>query len=428
MRILFTHKNFPAQFRHMAEHFGSNPDNEVVFATANPRPEWKIPGVKKAVFAPVPGTKENNHSLTRGFDEAARFGMGLLETCHNLKSQGFVPDIVVGHSGWGQTMFLRDVFPETPFLGYYEWFYNAHGPEITFDGRERSPKEKAMIRMRNTAILHDLAACAGGICPTQWQKSQLPRDFQHKIVRVHDGINTRYFAPAQAPTLPELPGVDLSGAEEVLTYCSRGLEPYRGFPQFYEALPAILAERPDCHVLIVGEDRVCYSPRLPDGQTYKELLTRKVKVDESRVHFTGPLPYGQYRQVLQASSVHVYLTWPFVLSWSFLEAMSCGCLIVGSDTEPVREVLQHKHNGLLTDFHSSERIAGDVIKALENREKLSELRANARRTVLEGYCLSKTLPAQINLLNRLAEAGPGAGIDIRRSAHQHQLASTPLHG
>jgi len=414
MRVLFTHKNFPAQFRHMAEHLGRKPENEVIFATTNPRPEWDIQGVKKVVFSQSPAHNGSPHPLIRGFDDAVRYGSGLLSVCRELKTKGFVPDILVGHSGWGQTMFLRDIFPHTPFLAYYEWFYNADGPEITFDGRKRQESERAMIRMRNSAILHDLVSCAGGISPTRWQKSQFPPEFQHRIAQIHDGINTQYFAPAQKQKLPDIPGVALSGASELLTYCSRGLEPYRGFPQFYQALPQILGERPGCHVLIVGEDRVCYSQKLPDGQTYKELLTTQVKVDENRVHFTGPLPYGLYKQVLQASSVHLYLTWPFVLSWSFLEAMACGCLIVGSDTPPVKEALEHGHNGLLTDFASPDKIAEDVVAALRDKDKLAPLRTRARQTILDRYCLSKTLPRQMELLHKVAEAGPSARIDVSR--------------
>ncbi|WP_147820578.1 glycosyltransferase [Salidesulfovibrio onnuriiensis] len=414
MRILFTHKNFPAQFRHMAEHLGKDPNNEIIFATTNPRLEWDIPGVKKAVFTQSPASGQALSPMQQTHDEAVRYGTGLLAACRNLKKQGFEPDIVVGHSGWGQTLFLRDIFPRAPFLAYYEWYYNADGPEITFDGRERSDSEKALIRMRNTAILHDLTSCAGGISPTLWQKSQFPQEFRHKIAQIHDGINTNYFAPAPEMALPDLPRVDLSGATELLTYCSRGLEPYRGFPQFYRALPHILRERPGCHVLIVGEDRICYSPRLPNGQTYKQKLTGEVQVDESRVHFTGPLPYGQYKQVLQASSVHVYLTWPFVLSWSFLEAMSCGCLIVGSDTAPVREVLAHGYNGLLTDFHSHEQIARDVVATLKSREKLKALRTRARQTIVDRYCLTRTLPRQLDLLRKVAEAGPRARINVEQ--------------
>ena len=192
----------------------------------------------------------------------------------------------------------------------------------------------------------------------------------------------------------------------MVTYCARGLEPYRGFPQFYEALPAILDARPECHVLIVGEDRTCYSPRLPNNASYKTCMQQKINLDQSRVHFTGPLPYGLYKQVLQASSAHVYLTWPFVLSWSLLEAMSCGCLVVASDTEPVREVIRFGENGLKTDFHSPEKIAKATLEALTRQAELTPLRQAARQTILDRYCLKKCLPVHVDILTKLAQKGP----------------------
>lgn len=410
MRVLITHNNFPAQFRHIAEYLGRTPGHQVVFATKTPREEWVINGVNKAVFTPDGELTEHSYGLGRNFEDGIRHGVGMVRLCNGLKKQGFIPDVIIGHSGWGQTMFLRDVFPETPFIGYYEWYYSANSPETTFDKRKRSDGELAQLRLRNTAILHDLVSCRVGLTPTGWQRSQFPVEFQSKLIQAHDGINTQYFSPANGGKLPidqlDLPHTDLTGAEELITYCSRGLEPYRGFPQFYEALPAILEERPKAHVLIVGEDRVCYSPKLPDGKSYKEQMQEQVKVDTKRVHFTGPLPYGQYRQVLQASSAHVYLTWPFVLSWSFLEAMSCGCLVIGSNTEPVREVLRHRENGLLTDFHSPDKIAKTTIFALKRQEKLMDLRKNARQTVLDKYCLSKCLPVHLNILAQAAKDGP----------------------
>ena len=410
MRLLVTHNNFPAQFRHICEYLGRTPGNQVVFATKTPREEWVIPGVDKAIFKPDGEPGDGAYRPGRTVEETTRHGIGMLRMLTALKKKGFVPDVILGHSGWGQTMFLRDVYPDTPFVAYFEWYYNADGREATFEGNRKNESDRAMLRLRNTAILHDLASCRLGISPTNWQRAQFPVEFQSKIVQAHDGINTRYFAPLDDGLLPldklDLPGVDLTGAKELVTYCSRGLEPYRGFPQFYDALPAILDERPDCHVLIVGDDRVCYSPRLPDGDSYKKQALARTKVDEKRVHFTGTMPYGKYKQVLLASSAHVYLTWPFVLSWSFLEAMACGCLLVGSNTDPVREVLVHKENGLLTDFHDPAKIARSVIFALKHQDKLADLRRSARRTVLERYCLSKCLPLHLRLLDEVAKDGP----------------------
>lgn len=411
MRILLTHNNFPAQFRHLCEYLGRRKDIQVVFATKTPRREWEIPGVTKAVFSVPELPQQNRHPLVTPFADSVHHGTAMLRLGMELKSRGFIPDVILGHSGWGQTLYLRDVFPDTPFIGYFEWYYNAFSPETLFDGQSRSEGELARLRTRNTAILHDLVSCRAGVTPTAWQRSQFPVEFQNKLVQTHDGIDTQYFTPHPGGRLPiqdlELPGTDLTGAKELVTYCSRGMEPYRGFPQFYEALPAILDARPDCHVVIAGEDRVCYSPRLPEGDSYVKRMREKVKVDEKRVHFTGPLPYGKYKEVLLASNAHVYLSWPFVLSWSMLEAMACGCLIIGSDTEPVTEVIQHGENGLLTSFHSPETIAADVIDALAHADELETVRQNARQTILNKYCLSKCLPLHLDLIFQTAKDGPG---------------------
>ncbi|BCS87842.1 glycosyltransferase [Pseudodesulfovibrio sediminis] len=411
MRVLIAHNNFPAQFRHIAEFLGHRKDTQVVFATKTLRREWHIPGITKAVFTPAKADTEQVHPLARTVDVNIRDGAAMIKLCQELKRRGFIPDVILGHSGWGQTLFLRDVFPDAPLISYFEWYYNADSPETLFDGKPRSDLRLAQLRTRNTPILHDLVSCDMGITPTAWQREQFPQEFQSKITPIHDGINTKYFAPLPDGPLPiselNLPNTDLTGAKELVTYCSRGMEPYRGFPQFYESLPAILDARPDCHVLIVGEDRICYSPHPQEGQcqSYVELMKSKVDLDESRVHFTGPLPYGKYKQVLHASSAHVYLTWPFVLSWSMLEAMSCGCLLVASDTEPVREVIRDNENGLLVDFHSPENIAATTIDALKRQEELTPIRQNARQTILDTYCLTKCLPVHLNFLIQAATNG-----------------------
>ncbi|MBP2628369.1 MAG: glycosyltransferase, partial [Firmicutes bacterium] len=246
--------------------------------------------------------------------------------------------------------------------------------------------------------------CDRGVSPTYYQRSQFPPELQQKISVLHDGVNSDFFQP-KADTKLVLPNInlDLSDVEEIVTYVGRGMEPYRGFPQFMEAVDILLKRRPKCHVVIVGADRVAYGKALPDGKTYKELMLEKFDIDLMRVHFTGLLPYNQYRQVLQASSVHVYLTRPFVLSWSMLEAMSAGCLLVASDTAPVKEVIKDGENGLLADFFSPAQIAARVEEALTNPDRMAGIRQRARQTILDNYALSKLLPQQIALLQQVIE-------------------------
>lgn len=249
----------------------------------------------------------------------------------------------------------------------------------------------------------DLGHCDWGISPTYWQRSQFPEVFQPRITALHDGVDTDYFVPKPGAklVLPDK-NLDLSHVDELVTYVARGMEPYRGFPQFIETLGILLERRPNVHAVIVGENRVCYGKAAPQGTTYKDMMLEKVPLDMSRVHFTGGLPYGQYLQVIQASSVHVYLTRPFVLSWSMIEAMSTGCLVLGSDTEPVREVIEDGKNGLLVDFFSPAKIADRIEEVLDHPDRYAELRRNARQTVLDRYCHAKLLPQHIKLMEAVA--------------------------
>lgn len=401
MRLLLLHPNFPAQFRHVAAALGRDPGNKVVFGTKTERPEWNIPGVAKAVYKDPGKVSDKSHKLAAPYEEAVLQGEAVYKMLAGLKSKGFRPDLIYGHSGWGTTLYVKEVFPETPLLCYFEWFYDPFGADANFDPQPRTEKPRnrppALIRTRNAPILNDLWTCDRGVCPTNWQKSQFPREYRGKLEVIHDGIDTDYFAPDQKAGF-EHEGLDLSGAEEVVTYTARGMEPYRGFPQFMEAAKIVMDRRKGCHVVIAGSDRVCYGSPPPDGKSWKQIMLERLELDNGRLHFVGSLPYGKYRRLLQRSTVHVYLTRPFVLSWSAIEAMSCGCAMVVSDTPPVREAFVHRENGLYADFYSSEEIAGRLIEVLEDRDLAAKLRENARRTAVESYSLKKLLPAHLAVM------------------------------
>jgi glycosyltransferase involved in cell wall biosynthesis len=402
MRVLFLHPNFPAQYRHVATVLGHDPKNQVVFGTKNERPEWKIPGVKKALFNPSRDPHPGTHHYVRPLESAVLYGQAVFRMADQLKEQGFVPDVICGHSGWGPTLFVKDAFPGVPLLCYFEWFYHAYGSDANFDPSDPlSIDDVARIRIKNAPILVDLYSCDWGLSPTYWQRSQFPPEFQSKISVMHDGVDTDYFKPNPGAKLV-LPNLDLSHVDELVTYVARGMEPYRGFPEFIESVAYIQERRPNCHVVVVGSDRVCYGKSLPDGKSYKEHMLEKVPLDLSRVHFVGALPYGQYLKVIQASQAHIYLTRPFVLSWSMIESLSTGCLVIGSDTQPVREVIEHGKNGLLADFFSPQEIADRVDEVMDHPDRMAELRKNARQTVLERYALKDLVFRHIQLIEDVA--------------------------
>jgi glycosyltransferase involved in cell wall biosynthesis len=406
MRILFLHSNFPAQFRHIAAALAKNSQHQVIFGTKQAK--GSLPGVHKVLYRVSRSAHPQTHHYVRSLEEAVLEGQAVYRMAQALKTQGFIPDVVYGHSGWGTTLFIKDLFPQAKLYNYFEWFYHAHGSDADFDPNEPLGADaEARIRMKNAPILMDLASCDRGISPTHWQQQQLPAEFHPKLNVRHDGIDTTFFRPNPRAklVLPSI-GLDLSQVDEIVTYATRGMEPYRGFPQFMESVALIQQRCPNCHVVVVGADRVAYGKPLPNGKTYKQLMLEKLPLDLSRLHFTGSLPYHQYCQVLQGSSAHIYLTRPFVLSWSMLEAMSCGCLVIASNTPPVAEVIQDGKNGLLVNFFSPEAIANRVDEVFGHCDRLANLRNSARQTILKDYDLATLLPQQIQgLLEGLPELG-----------------------
>ncbi|HAA30179.1 MAG TPA: group 1 glycosyl transferase, partial [Cyanobacteria bacterium UBA8553] len=329
-----------------------------------------------------------------------------------------------GHSGWGPTLLMKDIFPKAKLLCYFEWFYHAHGSDADFDPTEPlTADDEARIRLKNAPILMDLYSCDRGLSPTYWQHQQFPPEYRSKITVRHDGIDTDFFCPKLGAklVLPRI-NLDLSHAKELVTYVARGMEPYRGFPQFMEAVALLQQRRPECHVVIVGENRVAYGKTLPDGKTYKEEILKKFALDLDRIHFTGWLPYSEYLQVLQASSAHVYLTRPFVLSWSMLESLSAGCLVVGSRTAPVTEVIEDGVNGLLADFFSPQEICDRLEEALKHPEQMAAIRVKARETIQQRYDLSQLLPKHLQWIQQ--QDDKGNLIYLREVTKIDQIVST----
>jgi glycosyltransferase involved in cell wall biosynthesis len=404
MKILFVHQNFPGQYLHLASHLARQPEHQVVFITQ--RREADLPGVRKIVYQPHREVTLGQHRYLRDVEAGVLNAQAVARVALELKQSGFTPEVMVGHNGWGEIWYLKEVFPRAPLLGYFEFFYRLKGGDVGFDPSEPpSFDTAARLRTKNAGNLLGLEAADGGLCPSVWQKSTYPSIYHARLHVVHEGIDTDQVVPDSTARL-RLPGtsLELAAGGEVVTYVARNLEPYRGFPSFMRSLPAILSVRPKAQVLIVGGDEVSYGARLPDGQSYRQQLLDELgdTLDISRVHFLGKVPYPVFLKVLQISRVHVYLTYPFVLSWSMLEAMAAECLIVGSRTAPVEEVIRDGENGVLVDFFSPQAIAGQVIEALSDPARFTALRQQARQTIIEGYDLKRIcLPRQLALIAAL---------------------------
>ncbi|MGA1264300.1 MAG: glycosyltransferase [Prochlorothrix sp.] len=429
MNILFLHRNFPAQFRHLATQLAQDPKNRVVFLTK--RPEGELKGVEKYLYSVTRNVSPQTHRYVRPLEEAVNDGQGAWRVAYQLQKQGgFEPDVIYAHVGWGPGLFLLDLFPKARYLGFFEWYYHARGSDADFDPADPLDEDNvARIRVKNAPILLELAHCAGGVVPTQWQCQQFPQEFHSKLKVLHDGIDTSFFQPQPGfrlkwdalveppatapiagvpltPTIENMPhfwsqSLDLGDCAELITYVARGMEPYRGFPQFMAAVAQVLQRRSTAQVLIVGEDRVAYGKTLTNGKTYAQQSLETLNLPETvrnRLHFAGHIPYDRLRQVYQASAVHVYLTRPFVLSWSMLEAMACGAVVLGSRTAPVEEVIEDGVNGFLVDFFEVGTIADRIEDLLDRQAELEPVRQRARETICDRYDLAKLLPEHLRWL------------------------------
>ena len=401
MKILFIHQNCPGQYKNLARVLTRNPNNQVVFITKPNKPQ--LPGVRKIEYVPKREPSSNIHPYVIPLEDGVLHGQAVARVAMDLKSQGFMPDIICAHVGWGEALYVKDIWPRTPLLGYFEYYYHPFGTDVHFDPQQ-TPNINTICRVRtkNALQLLNLEAADWGISPTRWQWQLFPELFRNKISIIHDGIDTATVVPNPTATISLGDSLTLKAGDEVVTYVARNLEPHRGFPSFMRAAELILKRRPQCHILVIGGDDVSYGARPKDG-TYREQMLKEVNLDQSRIHFLGRVPYSRFLQVLQVSAAHIYLTVPFVLSWSVLEAMAAECLVIGSNTKPVIEVIEDRQNGLLVDFFSYQMIADRVDEVLDHPDRMRSIRRQARRTIVERYALDICLPKHLQLITTLVK-------------------------
>jgi len=393
MRILIIHQNFPGQFRHVAKEWSQ-------------RPGWQVVGIGRDTAPGLPDTPDlkliryktsrpvgtNQHHYLRKMEEAVLHGQAVARVLLDLKRQGFTPDVILAHPGWGETLYAKDVFPGARLVHFAEWYYNAEGADIGFDPEfPVTFDDRARIRSWNALHLLNLENCDAAISPTHWQKAQHPVAYRDKITVAHEGIDTESLGPDSTAQFKLPSGHVIKAGDPVITYVARNLEPYRGFHNFMRALPLIQQEHKACHTVIVGGDDISYGSRPKDAANWREKMLQELghKLDPTRTHFLGKVPYVDYKRILQTSAAHVYLTYPFVLSWSMLEAMAIGCFVVGSKTPPVQEVLTDRQSGHLVNQFSGRAIRDASLAGLVSRH--APIRAAARTNVQYTFNLNTGL-------------------------------------
>ncbi|MBC2776022.1 glycosyltransferase family 4 protein [Parasphingopyxis marina] len=392
MKILFIHQNMPGQFKYLAPELAKNPNNTIAFLTK--REDVTIPNVLKLQYKEPKPSSVQTHQYLHRLENAVRYGQQVARGLIELQRKDFVPDLIIAHPGWGEALYCKDVFPAVPLINYCEFFYRGRGLDVDFDPEMPADIDSiCRTRTRSSGLLLSLEACDIGVSPTEWQKSTHPEPYLDRIRVIFDGIDTDRLAPNSEASIALGDGRRLTREDKVLTFVARNLEPYRGYHILARAIPEIQRLQPEAHLVIVGGDEVSYGapPQNERFETWREQMDAEVEYDASRVHFLGRVPYARYMAILQSSRAHIYLTYPFVLSWSCFEAMACGVPIIGSRTAPVEEVVTHEEQGLLFDFFDPEELARQADILLKDPGLAAELGANARSRIVERYSLPDAL-------------------------------------
>lgn len=405
MNFLFVHQNMPGQYRELVQWLASQSEHEIVFLTQRKAPPV-FKGVKSVIYKPHHKAAEKSYGLAKTWENATGSGFGAAEAAGKLRDSGFTPDIIIGHIGWGELTFIKEIYPDVPVIGFFEYFYSTNGGPVGFDPESPVSEHAPYLMAAHNAVpLVNIEVVDLGHCPTYWQRDRFPTSFHDRMYVCHDGISTEKLLPdADASITLGRFGRPMTKDDEIVTFMSRNLETTRGFHQFMRALPKIQAERPNARFIVIGGNDVSYGGKSKHPGGLRAQMEAEVgdRVDWERVHFLGQVPFEDYKKIIQISSCHIYLTMPFVLSWSLLESMSMEATVVASNVAPVREAITHGETGLLVDFFDPDALAMQVSDVLKNPKNYSHIGPNARNHIVKKYdFLSVCLPEHLRQINAL---------------------------
>ncbi len=404
MHVLFVHKNFPAQFGHIARYLIKDHGFQCSFVSE--LPPANVEGIRRIQYKVKGAATKETHYCSRTFENTVWHTHGVYEAMKAQKN--LRPDLVLGHSGFGSTLMLADLY-SCPIINFFEYYYHSKNSDLDFR-TEFPPTELNILRSRcrNAMILLDLQTCSAGYCPTEWQRSLFPQEYQYKVDTIFDGVD-RNFWYRRENTPRRVGNREIPAGTRIVTYCSRGFESMRGFDIFMKVAKRICEARKDVVFVCVGSDRVCYGGDLNYTKTksYREWVLKQDKYDMDRFIFTGQIPPSQLADIFSMGDLHIYLTVPFVLSWSLMDSLSCGATVLASDTAPVREVIQHEKNGLLAGFYDIDGLTEQALRVLDDPPAFRKLGVAGINLIEEKYSLAKMLPKMLNLYERVVSGkGP----------------------
>lgn len=403
MKYLFIHQKFPGQYRHIIKYLASQDNNQIIALGIEELQEEMPNNVQYLRYGINRGNTEGIHQWLLEIDSKIIRAEACTNAAYKLKKGGFEPDIICAHPGWGEALFIKEIWPHIPLLSYQEFYYNTTGFDFGFDKRNEIPswEEKARVKMKNTNPLLMLDISDWNVSPTKFQRCTFPQIYQERISVIHDGIDTDRLKPMNTNAKMIMPnGKILEQKNKIITFVNRSLEPYRGIETLIKAIPYIQEKDNEAELVIIGDERGSSYGASPKEGTWKDRYLNDISghYSKSKVHFVGHLDYNEYIALLQMSSCHIYLTYPFVLSWSMLEAMSTGLCVIGSRTSPVTEIINNGENGIITDFFDSKELANNIIEVLANEELRRCMGSRARNKIIDEYSIKVCLPKQLALI------------------------------
>lgn len=383
LRLLLVHQNFPGQFRQLAPYLQAR-GHELVAVGSHQRP---VSLAARILRYPEPAKPQVPLSYSAGlWHEALQRAEAVAQLAAGLAAEGWQPDRILAHSGWGETLGLSAVWPTVPQILWPElWVRPEHGGFGCDPQKPRPGLPQHLEQLgRNTITRAALADAQAWVLPTRHQAASFPPEFQGSRLHViHEGIDSTQACPNPGVSF-EVRGCRIDRSVPTLTLINRNLERLRGFDVFMRALPAVMAAEPRLRVLVVGGNEPGYGGGQPTTPLRQRMLQElDGQLDHDRLHFLGRIPYDQLIAVMQASWVHVYLSYPFVLGWSLLEAMACGCAIVGSEGMPVAEVITSGVEGVLVPHDRPDLLADRVVRLLARPDLRVQLGQAARRRALD---------------------------------------------
>lgn len=404
--IFFIHQNMPGQFKNLCRSLAKNKENSIYFITK--RDDVGIENVKRVKYSLAREPNRDGHHYIKFLDEQILYAQAVVRVLLTLKERGVNPDIIFAHSGWGEALFVKEVFPSAKLIIFSEYYYTARESDTAFINKGNvSIEEACRLVSKNLHLTQSMMGADLIITPTVWQKYQHPPIMWDKIFTYHEGVSVPQIREGRASEVFLPNGWHLKKGDKIVTYVSRNLEPYRGFDVLFEAIKILRRRAPDIRFVLIGGDDISYGKRAPNGMSWREYFLNEEPEAIENVAFVGKLPYSMFLDLFNITQVHLYLTVPFVLSWSMLEAMALEACVLGSRVHPVQEVVSDRQNGLLCDLTPS-GVADGIERAFSlSQAERDRLGLFARLTVEQNYDFET-----VSLPTILAEIRQRFGLDV----------------